>query len=103
METRTVTTTGVAHSPVSSYNEWDPLEEVIVGVVEGAAFPPYHIAIAAPLPHNQRQTFRVNEGRHFPAEKLALAKQELEEFVHILEGEGVRVRRPTPSDQLQQY
>ena len=28
--------------PVGSYNEWDPLEEVIVGVVDGAAVPPWH-------------------------------------------------------------
>jgi hypothetical protein len=26
-------------SPVSSFNEWDPLEEVIVGRIDGAAFP----------------------------------------------------------------
>ena len=25
--------------PVNSYNEWDPLEEVIVGSVDGAMFP----------------------------------------------------------------
>ncbi|MCA1575873.1 MAG: amidinotransferase [Acidobacteria bacterium] len=103
METLTVTAAGAAHSPVSSYNEWDLLEEVIVGVVDGAAFPPYHIAVEAPLPHNQRPVFRENAGKPFPAEQLALAKQELEEFVHILEGEGVRVRRPAPSDQLQEY
>ena len=28
-------------SPVNSWNEWDPLEEVIVGRVEGAIVPPY--------------------------------------------------------------
>ena len=96
METLTVTAAGAAHSPVSSYNEWDLLEEVIVGVVDGAAFPPYHIAVEAPLPHNQRPAFRENAGKRFPAEQLALAKQELEEFVHILAGEGVKVRRPAP-------
>ena len=26
-------------SPVSSYNEWDPLEEVVVGRLEGAMIP----------------------------------------------------------------
>ena len=26
-------------SPVCSFNEWDPLEEVIVGIVDGASFP----------------------------------------------------------------
>jgi glycine amidinotransferase len=103
METNTLAHMGVAHSPVSSYNEWDLLEEVIVGVVDGASFPPAHIAVEAALPHNQIQTFRQNAGKPFPPERIALAKQELEEFVHILEGEGVKVRRPVPLDQLQQY
>lgn len=30
---------GNQKSPVSSHNEWDPLEEVIVGRVEGATIP----------------------------------------------------------------
>ncbi len=32
-------------NPVGSYNEWDPLEEVIVGVIDGAAVPPWHPAM----------------------------------------------------------
>lgn len=91
------------YCPVNSYNEWDLLEEVIVGVVEGARFPPFHIALEAPLPLDQRQHFRENAGRPFPSEYIAAAKKELDELVHILEGEGVRVRRPVPSDQLQPY
>ena len=69
---------GSAHSPVSSYNEWDLLEEVIVGVVDGAAFPPAHVAVEAPLPDNQRQTFRENAGKPFPAEQVEMARRELE-------------------------
>lgn len=91
------------YSPVSSYNEWDLLEEVIVGLVDGASFPPWHIALAAPLPDHQRDTFRRNAGRPFPAEQVAAAKRELEEFVHLLEGEGVKVRRPVPAHHLQSY
>ncbi|RUT01543.1 hypothetical protein DSM106972_066400 [Dulcicalothrix desertica PCC 7102] len=29
--------------PVNSYHEWDPLEEVIVGRLNGANIPPYHV------------------------------------------------------------
>lgn len=37
---RPVATTNVSRkSPVCSYNEWDPLEEVIVGRVDGATVP----------------------------------------------------------------
>jgi glycine amidinotransferase len=103
MKTSAATVVQTESCPVSSHNEWDLLEEVIVGVVDGATFPPYHIAIEAPLPHQQRQTFRENAGRPFPAERIALAQQELEEFVNVLEAEGVRVRRPVPSDQLHEY
>jgi glycine amidinotransferase len=103
MQTSAATVAQTDTCPVSSYNEWDLLEEVIVGVVDGAAFPPYHIAVEAPLPDNQRATFRQHAGQPFPAEQIALAKQELAEFVHVLEGEGVRVRRPVPSDQLHEY
>ena len=32
-------------SPVCSYNEWDPLEEVIVGRVEGATVPQFSVEV----------------------------------------------------------
>jgi glycine amidinotransferase len=92
-----------SYSPVNTYTEWDLLEEVIVGGIDGACFPPWHIALEAPLPEDQREHFRKNAGKPFPAERIAAAKQELEEFVHILQGEGVKVRRPVPLDQLQPY
>lgn len=89
------------HSSVSSYTEWDLLEEVIVGVVDGASFPSWHVAMEACLPDDQREVFRKNAGKPFPAEQIAAARQELEEFVHILEGEGVKVRRPEEVNQQQ--
>src|SRR5688572_32463634 len=84
----------IKNSPVSSYTEWDLLEEVIVGVVDGSSFPPWHISLKPVLPENQHAVFQEKAGQHFPKEHIALANKELEEFVHILEGEGVKVRRP---------
>lgn len=89
--------------PVSSYNEWDPLEEVIVGIVDGAHFPPWDAAVAAPLSPAQRAVFRERAGQPFPADEIAAARDELEQLVAILEGEGVRVRRPEPRDHGQPY
>ena len=83
-------------SPVCSFNEWDPLEEVIVGIVDGASFPPWHKALPPVLPSDQHETFRRHAGQPFPADRIEAAKAELEELVHILEGEGVAVRRPEP-------
>jgi glycine amidinotransferase len=86
----------VESSPVSSYTEWDPLEEVIVGIVDGARFPPWSLALQAVLPAQQHETFRRNAGQPFPPERIAAARAELDELVRILEGEGVKVRRPDP-------
>ncbi len=85
-------------SPVCSYTEWDLLEEVIVGVVDNATFPPWHKSLEPVLPPNQHEVFRKNAGQSFPAEKIAAAKGELEEFVSILKSEGVKVQRPEATD-----
>jgi glycine amidinotransferase len=91
------------YSPISSHTEWDTLEEVIVGIVDGAVFPPWHIALEACLPNDQHEIFRKNAGKPFPSEQVAAANKELEEFVHLLEGEGVKVRRPEAVNQLQHF
>jgi glycine amidinotransferase len=90
-------------SPVSSYTEWDLLEEVIVGIVDGACFPPWHMALEPVLPPGQHDVFRRQAGKPFPSEQIAAARRELEEFVHILEAEGVTVRRPKPIPQQRPY
>ena len=88
---------------VSSHNEWDPLEEVIVGILDGAAFPPWHPSVEAVLPEDQRELFRRNSGRPFPPERIGAATRELDELSAILEGEGVTVRRPEPRNHLAPY
>lgn len=93
----------MAGCPVNSHTEWDPLEEVIVGVVDGATVPPWHVSLKATLPDDQIEFFSRNAGRPFPPEQIEAARKELEEFVRILEGEGVRVRRPVPPNQLEPY
>lgn len=89
--------------PVEAYNEWDPLEEVIVGRVEGATVPHYDVALASCLSDEQRAFFRSNAGKPFPAERIAAAAAELEELVHILEAEGIKVRRPDLIDFSRPY
>lgn len=88
---------------VNSYNEWDLLEEVIVGVVEGASVSPWHIILQATMPQNQWDFFKKNGGKAFPQEKIDAAKKDLEEFVHILESEGVTVRRPEVLDHTRSF
>ena len=80
--------------PVSCYNEWDPLEEVIVGVIEGATVPEYDLCVRSAVPNGLENFFHSSAGKPFPKELMDKAAQELEEFVTILKAEGVKVRRP---------
>lgn len=83
---------------VSSHNEWDPLEEVIVGVIDGACVPSWHVALKATMPREHWDFFRANGGKPFAKELVDAARADLEEFVHILEAEGITVRRPETVD-----
>jgi glycine amidinotransferase len=76
---------------------------VIVGIVDGASFPPWHIALEPVLPTNQHETFRRHAGEPFPPELVVAARKELEEFVRILDTEGVKVRRPESIPQRRPY
>lgn len=87
-----------ARPPVSSYNEWDPLEEVIVGVADGACVPPWHRVVEATIPDDRHDFFQAEAGRCFPAPTVDAARRELDGLARLLEREGVRVRRPEPRD-----
>ena len=90
-------------NPVSSYNEWDPLEEVIVGVIDGAAVPPWHVSLEATMPPEAYDFYKRNGGGQFPADQVDAAREELEGFVEILTKAGVTVRRPEPVDQSRSF
>lgn len=80
---------------VNAHNEWDPLEEIIVGIIEGARVPPWEPVTPAVVHHEYLLDFyRQNGGQLWPEELIESAQKDLDEFVHILEAEGVTVRRP---------
>jgi glycine amidinotransferase len=93
-----VTDTAVTTSPVESYNEWDPLEEVIVGTLGGCAVPACETALTAVVPHRQKSFFERNAGGDFPAEYTTRAAAELEDFAGLLTSLGVQVVRPDALD-----
>ena len=81
---------------VNTHNEWDPLEEIIVGTVEGATIPPWETVTPAVVHHEHLLDFyRKNGGQPWPQEMLDAALKDIAEFVQILESEGVTVRRPS--------
>jgi glycine amidinotransferase len=81
---------------VSSFTEWDHLEEVIVGRADHACVPEWHPVLAATMPRRHWAWFKANGGKPFPADLLAAASRELDAFARVLESEGVTVRRPDP-------
>jgi len=91
--------TSIAASPVNSWNEWDPLEEVIVGRLDGAVVPPFHVSVTYNRRHSTSWLHRLVAGRCYPQWMVRRAQTELDGFVRLLEAEGVRVRRPEVIDQ----
>lgn len=84
---------------INSFNEWDPLEEVIVGVLGGmanVAFEIPHYSRYMPEWYDLREATMTEAGT--PLIPSEAAVRELEGFVHVLEAEGVTVRRPDPVD-----
>jgi glycine amidinotransferase len=84
-------------SPVWSFTEWDPLEEVIVGRVEGACFPSWRVINERTVGPGEWDEIEARVGRPggpYPAAMVEAAQRCVEGFIHVLEAEGVVVRRP---------
>src|SRR4051794_22281158 len=92
---------------VNSFNEWDPLEEAIVGVAEGASELPWDLALEAVMPADAvddlRRYHQKLGGKPKPPKQTLAAARELDELVHVLEAEGVTVRRPDPIDHARRF
>lgn len=74
-------------NPVNSWNEWDPLEEVIVGTAQGAADIGWEPALS-PYAVLESKPSRV------PQPLVDDAERQLDGFANRLEGLGIKVRRP---------
>ena len=53
-------------SPVCSYNEWDPLEEVVVGRLEGAGIPSRHLTVTFNIPQRLMKIYKLIAGLPYP-------------------------------------
>jgi glycine amidinotransferase len=81
--------------PVNSHNEWDPLEEVIVGNLDEAMFPEWAIINEVTVPPGEWVEVEKKiggKGIPYPKEYVDAALKDRAEFIHILQAEGVRVR-----------
>lgn len=60
----------VAKPIVNSHNEFDLLEEVIVGKVEGATIPEWHVSGKAVWPEKWWDMYKTQSGQSFPPEMI---------------------------------
>lgn len=81
-------------SAVSSYNEWDPLEEVVVGTIEGVTIPPLTHEMKVMVRRDYWDFYREHAGEPYPEHLIRGAAKALDNLQQVLEDEGVKVTRP---------
>lgn len=60
---------------VNSHTEWDPLEEVIVGRVDDATIPEWHVSGKAVWPSKHWKMYKEHAGESFPKELVNKGEQ----------------------------
>ena len=78
---------------VNSWNDFDPLKHVIVGRADFSVIPPEEPATSEKVPIDSEM--RGMWGPR-PTATVEAANEQLDNYVKILEGLGVKVDRPTP-------
>src|SRR5262249_45469856 len=84
-------------SLVNVHTEWDPLEEDIVGIMDGARVPIADRSLMATEFPGIEDPQQVPSGS-FPGHVVEQTEAELEELADLLTGLGVTVRRPGGRD-----
>eukprot|EP00659_Diplonema_papillatum_P012163 gene12163-18799_t len=83
--------------PVCAFNEWDPLEEVIVGIADGACEPDCNVdPVWKYLFHSEDKS--LTRRGLYPKDMIEQGKWELDNLTRVLKNEGVTVRRPEPME-----
>ncbi|MEV7847535.1 amidinotransferase [Streptomyces cyaneofuscatus] len=90
-------------SPVSSHNEWDPLEEIIVGRLDDATIPSSHPVVSCNIPPWAARIQELAAGRRYPRRLIEPAQQELDGFVSLLHSLGITVTRPDAVDHRRRF
>ncbi len=91
---------------MSSSTEWDVLEEIIVGRVEGAMFPSWDRILRNTIPKKALPDYDAQfskKGTPIPDYIIEKANIALEKFIALLKYEGVKVRRPNLFDFQQKF
>ncbi|MEV4436292.1 amidinotransferase [Streptomyces sp. NPDC049555] len=89
--------------PVTSHNEWDPLEEVVVGRLDGAVIPSSLPVVAYSVAPWAARLHGLAAGRRYPRVLMERAQQELDQFVALLQSLGITVTRPDAVDHRRRF
>jgi len=90
-------------SVVCSYNEWDPLEEIIVGRIDGAVVPNLTREFKTFAKPEYWDFFRKYGGKPYPEDLLLKGMKALDNLQMVLEDQGVIVKRPDVIDFTKTY
>ncbi|MBZ4320650.1 amidinotransferase [Streptomyces huiliensis] len=88
---------------VNSHTEWDPLEEIVVGRLDGATIPSRHPVVACNLPPWAARLQGLAAGRRYPRFLVERAQRELDGFVALLRSLDVTVTRPDAVDHRRRF
>lgn len=89
---------GGGSSLVNVHNEWDPLEEMIVGIADGAQVPvPDGGLFAVDYADHLDSLDQIPSGPYDP-KVIEEAREDLDAFAQALRQQGVTVRRPAVTD-----
>ena len=86
-------------SPVWSTNEWDPLELVVVGRLEGAQISEWNFINGLTIQPGEYPLYdalRANLGQPYPPEMVRAAQAELDGLIATLQAHGATALRPDP-------
>lgn len=81
---------------VNSWNEWDPLKHIIVGVADNCMMPPLEPAVDAKVQVGSE--IRKLAGTPRSQDTVEKANEQLDNFADILRKRGIRVDRPKALD-----
>lgn len=83
---------------ISTHNDWDPLEEIIVGRADGARVPTVDVStMSFSYANHSIEDVKKIEGP-YPQWLIDEANEDIEELVKVLQTFGVKVHRPEDMD-----
>ena len=88
---------------VVSHNDWDPLEEIIVGIADNALQPPMDISTHSFVYAGEKwEDIQHLQGNHEPW-VLEEGQEDLDRLADTLKGLGVIVHRPESVDNTKSF